>query len=85
MVEQRNNPEVPMSTNFSNSVLSKADQDILNMRLSTAYSFELESAPVRSAVVDHESLVKVLDGLQSQIARVREQVDVIKEEKFDGK
>ena len=59
--------------------LSQTDRQIREMRLSKPIQMDLESIPLSAAQDDQMALTNVLDGLNSQVIRLRQQIAVIKQ------
>ena len=89
MVEKRNSTEGPgslMNTfnpNNNEEALSKYEADFIKLKARQSQRLEAENAAVNSQIADHQSLISVLDGLSSQILRVRQHVDMIKSQPLD--
>ena len=64
-------------------IMEQIDKDIARLRMRESMRLELESAPVNSALADHQSLGVVLDALSNQVRRLRQNVEVIKNQPAD--
>ena len=51
--------------------LTDTDRQIREMRLSKPIQLDLESAPLTSSNDEHMALMTVLDGLNSQVVRLK--------------
>ena len=90
MVEKRNPTEGPGSllesnytSNNNEESLSKHEADLMRLKARQSQRLEAETATVNSQIADHQSLIAVLDGLSSQILRVRQHIDMIKSQPLD--
>lgn len=59
--------------------LSQTDRQIREMRLSKPIQIDLESMPLSASQDEQMALTNVLDGLNSQVIRLRQQINVIKQ------
>ena len=59
--------------------LSQTDRQIREMRLSKPIQIDLESMPLSASQDEQMALTNVLDGLNSQVIRLRQQIAAIKQ------
>ena len=77
---ERNNPETQITSDpvSDEENLDVLDQDIMKLRMRQSQALALESAPLDKDLCDERSLGQVLDGLSSQVLRLRQHCEIIR-------